>query len=80
MTTFHDWLTIGMFIPFVLVLQVLSEIKRFLREGHDDLIQIASASQESQRTLVEIEKHTLAIRRLLEKQAEDPAERFLSGL
>ena len=59
-----------------LVVSELSEMKKLLHQIHDEMIQTRLAAEESDKALVMIQSDTHAMRRLMEKRAEDPAARF----
>jgi hypothetical protein len=81
MTTWQQWLPIAVLVLLgVLVLSDLSGMKRLLRQIHGEMIQTRLASEESDKALVMIQTDTVAMRRLLEEQARDPAARFLRDL
>ena len=56
-----------------LALNELSGMKALLREIQHQMIQTTLAAEESDKALIMIQTDTLAIRRLMEKQSEDPA-------
>ncbi len=68
-----------LFLVGILILSELPEMKRLLRQIHDEMIQTRLASEESDKALVMIQTDTLAMKRLMEKSHDEMIQTRLAS-